>query len=128
VEHTVKLPISVNVVPGDEAANCLPHPTVRSEMLFQDAQASKKRASEAFETGDLDAGQALLEETNAALDAALEIAPVDAAESIRAEKDDVARMTSMSDTVGSAYMSKMTRDSYQQQNRKRGRRPPTDSR
>jgi hypothetical protein len=40
----------------------------------------------------------------------------------------VARMTSMSDTVGSAYMSKMTRDSYQQQNRKRGRRRPTDSR
>jgi Ca-activated chloride channel homolog len=127
VEHTVKLPISVNVVPGDEAATCLPHPTVRSEMLFQQAQASKRRASEAFETGDLDAGQALLDETNAALDAALAIAPADVADSIRAEKDDVTRMTSLSDTVGSAYMSKMTRDSYQQQNRKRGRRPSSDS-
>jgi Ca-activated chloride channel family protein len=127
VEHTVKLPISVNVVPGDEAANQIPHPTVRSEMLFQDAQASKKRASEAFETGDLDAGQALLDETNAALDAALAIAPVDVADSIRAEKDDVARMTHLSGTVGSAYMSKMTRDSYHQQNRKRGRPRPTDS-
>jgi Ca-activated chloride channel homolog len=114
-------------VPGDEAANCLPHPTVRSEMLFQDAQAAKKRASEAFETGDLDAGQALLDETNAALDAALSIAPVDVADSIRAEKDDVARMTHLSGTVGSAYMSKMTRDSYHQQNRKRGRPRPTDS-
>jgi Ca-activated chloride channel homolog len=127
VEHTVKLPISVNVVPGDEAAHCLPHPTVRSEMLFQDAQASKKRASEAFEIGDLRAGQALLDETNAALDAALKIAPVDAADSIQAEKDDVARMTHLSETMGSQYMSKTTRDSYHQQNRKRGRRPPTDS-
>jgi Ca-activated chloride channel homolog len=126
VEHTVKLPISVNVVPGDEAADCLPHPTVRSEMLFQDAQDSKKRASEAFETGDLEAGRALLHETNAALDEALAIAPVDVADSIRAEKDDVARMTHMSDTVGSQIMSKTTRDSYHQQNRKRGRPRPTN--
>jgi Ca-activated chloride channel family protein len=127
VEHTVKLPISVNVVPGDEAANCLPHPTVRSEMLFQQAQESKKRASEAFETGDLRAGQALLDETNATLDEALGIAPVDVADSIRAEKDDVARMTQLSETMGSQYMSKTTRDSYHQQNRKRGRPRPTES-
>jgi Ca-activated chloride channel family protein len=101
---------------------------VRSEMLFQDAQAIKRRASEAFENGDLAAGQALLDETNAALDAALAIAPVDAADSIQAEKDDVTRMTHLSGTVGSQIMSKTTRDSYHQQNRKRGRPRPTDPR
>jgi Ca-activated chloride channel family protein len=96
-------------------------------MLFQEAQESKKRASKAFEMGDLRAGQALLDETNAALDEALDIAPVEVADSIRAEKDDVARMTHLSETMGSQYMSKTTRDSYHQQNRKRGRPRPTDS-
>jgi Ca-activated chloride channel family protein len=126
VEHTVKLPISVNVVPGDEAAQRIPHPSVRSEVLFQEAQDSKKRASEAFERGDLDAGQAFLSRTDAALDAALAVAPADAVDGIRAEKDEVARMTSMTFNVGAAYMSKMTRESHHRQNRKRGRRPDAD--
>jgi Ca-activated chloride channel family protein len=122
VEHTMSLPLSVNVVPGDEAAQRIPHPSVRSEVLFQQAQDTKRRASEAFEKGDLDAGQGLLRETDAGLDAALALAPADAADSIRAEKQAVVRMTDDSRSVGSAYMSKMTRDSYHQQNRKRGRR------
>jgi Ca-activated chloride channel homolog len=122
VEHTMSLPLSVNVVPGDEAAQRIPHPSVRSEVLFQEAQDTKRRASEAFERGDLDAGQGLLRETDAGLDAALALAPADAADSIRAEKQAVTRMTDDSRSVGSAYMSKMTRDSYHQQNRKRGRR------
>ena len=112
----------MNVVPGDEAAQRIPHPSVRSEVLFQEAQDTKRRASEAFERGDLDAGQGLLRETDAGLDAALALAPADAADSIRAEKQAVTRMTDDSRSVGSAYMSKMTRDSYHQQNRKRGRR------
>jgi Ca-activated chloride channel family protein len=126
VEHTVKLPISVNVVPGDEASQRIPHPSVRSEVLFQEAQDSKNRASRAFESGDVDAGQALLSQTDAALDAALAIAPADVADSIRAEKEDVARMNKMGWSVGSAHMSKMTRDSYHRQNRKRGRQPGPD--
>jgi Ca-activated chloride channel family protein len=123
VEHTVTLPISVNVVPGDEAAQRIPNPTVRSEVLFQEAQDTKRRASEAFERGDLDAGQTLLAETRAVLDAAELMAPPGVLESIRAEQDDVGRMHGMTEAMGAPYMSKMTRDSYHRQNRKRGRRP-----
>jgi Ca-activated chloride channel family protein len=36
----------VNVVPGDEAAQRIPDPTVHSEVLFQEAKAAKKEASE----------------------------------------------------------------------------------
>ena len=52
VEQVVTLPITVNVVPGDEAAGRVPDPVVRSEVLFQEAQDDKKAASEALERGD----------------------------------------------------------------------------
>ena len=123
VEHTVRLPISVNVVPGDEAAQRVPDPSVHSEVLFQEAQDTKRRASEAFERGDVDGGQVLLAQTRAVLDAAELIAPDAVAESIRAERGEVGRMHSMTEVMGAPYMSKMTRDSYHRQNRKRGRRP-----
>ncbi len=51
------------------------------------------------------------------------IAPAPIAKGIADERADVERMTSMTEEVGSAYMSKLTRASYHQQNRKRGRRP-----
>ncbi|MBO0846490.1 MAG: hypothetical protein J2P22_13855 [Nocardioides sp.] len=57
------------------------------------------------------------------LDAADLIAPGLIAGSIRAERDEVAHMYGMTDAMGAPYMSKLTRDSYHGQNRKRGRRP-----
>jgi Ca-activated chloride channel family protein len=123
VEHSVKLPISVNVVPGDEAAARVPDPTVRSEVLFQEAQQAKRSASEAFERDDRATGLAKLAEARMRLGEAGSIAPAPAAMAITAELDDVDRMAAMTEQVGTAYMSKMTRDSYHRQNRKRGRRP-----
>ena len=123
VEHTITLPISVNVVPGDEAANRVPDATVRSEVLFQEAQDLKRRASEAFELGDGEAGKSLLDQTRAALDQAQACAPPAVADGIAAEKAEVEQMTWMTEDVGTAYMSKMTRASFHRQNRKRGRRP-----
>ncbi|HSD80171.1 MAG TPA: VWA domain-containing protein, partial [Solirubrobacteraceae bacterium] len=46
-EQAVTLPISVNVVPGDRAAGRIPDPTVRTELLFQQAQDAKRRAADA---------------------------------------------------------------------------------
>lgn len=128
IEHVVALPINVNVVPGDEAAGRAPHPTVQSEVLFQEAQDTKRQASEAFERGDVEDGKRLLGETKSRLSVAIEVAPEAVAGEIRAELDDVDRMDAMTYDVGSAYMSKMSRDSYHRMNRKRGRtaRPDTD--
>lgn len=121
VEHLASLPISVNVVPGDEAAGRTPHPTVQSEVLFQEAQDVKRQASEAFEHGDLETGRRLLGETKSRLARAIAVAPEGVADDIRAELADVDRMDSMTESVGSAFMSKVTRDSYHRMNRKRGR-------
>lgn len=60
VEQTISLPVSVNVVPGDEAAGRVPDPRVRSELLFQRAQQAKREAADAIAGGDeLRAMQAL---------------------------------------------------------------------
>lgn len=123
VEHTATLPVSVNVVPGDEAAGRVPHPTVRSEVLFQEAQDAKRQASEAFERGDLDRGQRLLDVTARCLASSLDVAPHQLKADIQAELHDVHRMGSVAHDMGAAYMSKVSRDSYHRMNRKRGRAP-----
>ncbi len=122
VEHVATLPINVNVVPGDEAAGRVPHPTVHSEMLFQEAQDAKRRASEAFERGDLATGQQYLDDTKATLQRAIDVAPAAVADEMRTELADVGTMQVMSAQMGAPYMSKVSRDSYHSMNRKRGRR------
>ena len=50
--HKVSIPVSVNVVPGDEAAGRVPNPTVRTERAFQQAQRDKQAATDALRAGD----------------------------------------------------------------------------
>ena len=54
--------------------------------------------------------------TNCAATAPKELKP-----EIRTELEEVERMDAMTNEVGSAYLSKMTHDSYHRMNRKRGR-------
>jgi Ca-activated chloride channel family protein len=126
VEHVATLPVSVNVVPGDEAAGRVPEPTVASEVLFQEAQDAKRQASEAYERGDTQSGGRLLDETTARLERALAVAPEAGRAEISAELADVERTKRRSVDLGAAYASKVTRDSYHRMNRKRGRTPRPD--
>lgn len=123
VEHVASLPVSVNVVPGDEAAGRVPEPTVVSEVLFQEAQDAKRQASEAYERGDTETGRRLLDETTARLERALTLAPETGQAEIRAELAEVETTKRRSLDLGAAYASKVTRDSYHRMNRKRGRTP-----
>ncbi len=52
--HTLTQPVAVNVVPGDEAAGRVPHPTVISEKAFQAVQQAKREAADALRRGDGD--------------------------------------------------------------------------
>lgn len=129
IEHVVSLPVSVNVVPGDEAAGRIAHPSVQSEVLFQEAQDVKRQASEAFERGQFDEGQRLIGETKTRLTQSLQVAPEKLKPEIQVELDDVARMEQLghdSGHMGAPMMSKMSRDSYHRMNRKRGRRIDPD--
>ncbi|MCX6397196.1 MAG: VWA domain-containing protein [Propionibacteriales bacterium] len=127
IEQRVSLPISVNVVPGDERGDRVPHPTVQSEVLFQEAQEAKRKASEAFESGDLDGGELFLAMAGGLIGGALAITPEGLADAVRSEQEEIDRMRMMTRHQDTSYMSKMTRDSFHQQNRKRGRRRPTSA-
>jgi Ca-activated chloride channel family protein len=53
-QHTVSVPVHINVVPGDEAAGRIADPTVGSEVLYQRVQQAKRRASSKLTEGDAD--------------------------------------------------------------------------
>lgn len=52
-EHSVGLPIAVNVVPGDEARNRIPNPVVEVERLMTDIDARKRSVSSSLRTGQI---------------------------------------------------------------------------
>ena len=51
-EHHVQLPISVNVVPGDQARNRVPNPVVEVEMLLAESDDAKRTATQALREYD----------------------------------------------------------------------------
>lgn len=126
IEQSVTLPITVNVVPGDEVAGRIADPVVRSELLYQEAQQSKRRASDAFEAGDLETGKRLLLAASSDLALACGAAPDEQREDFAREAEEVNGMYRHADGVGTNYMSKHTRASFYRQNTKRGRRRPSD--
>lgn len=69
-QHTVTVPLHVNVVPGDDAAARIPDPVVRTELVYLQVQRAKRRAS-----GHLSAGRT----TEALADIGLAQAAVDQA-------------------------------------------------
>ncbi len=51
-QHNVTIPISVNVVPGDQAAGRIPDPRVQVEELLVDVDAAKRGVSTSLRDGD----------------------------------------------------------------------------
>lgn len=69
--HVAEVPLHVNVVPGDQVAGRIPHPTVRTERVFQSAQRAKRDASDALRRGDTGAAEARLRDAGDELSAFL---------------------------------------------------------
>ena len=61
-EHRVSLPVSVNVVPGDEARGRVPDPIVTAESLLLDVAESKAGVAETLRSGDTDRARTDLDE------------------------------------------------------------------
>lgn len=57
VEHVVRVPLSVNVLPGDEAAGRIRKPEVEREKLLLTVQSAKQRGEDALRDGDRDAAR-----------------------------------------------------------------------
>ncbi len=81
-QHTIMLPVSVNVVPADLAAGRVPSPEVQREKLLLQTQQAKREAEEALRRGDRDAAARTL---GLATDAILGAPPAYQDDEVRAE-------------------------------------------
>jgi len=97
--------------------------TVRTELVFQEAQQNKRLASEALERGDRKTAKRLLGEAASSLGMVAAAAPPGAQADLNLEINELAAMGEQVDGSDTAYTSKLTRASYHDKNRKRGRRP-----
>jgi Ca-activated chloride channel family protein len=60
-QHTVTLPVSVNVVPADVAAGRVPSADVQRERLMLEAQRAKKASEDALRQGDYEGARDALD-------------------------------------------------------------------
>jgi Ca-activated chloride channel family protein len=74
-QHTITVPPHINVVPGDQAAGRIPDPAVRSEVLYQQVQQAKRRASTHLSAGDTTSALAEIRDAQAVVHAALAAGP-----------------------------------------------------
>lgn len=120
LEHTVTLPISVNVVPGDVAAQRVPLPEVVVQQLLVEAATAKATAAESLRAGDPVTAQAALDAaaTNlGSLSQALEVlrrhGHLDPTRShalqqtITLEADELATLRDQADALPAEYSSKL---------------------
>ncbi len=75
VQHTLTMPVHVNVVPGDQAAGRVPDAEVRSEALFQRAQQVKKESSRLLSEGRVAEARGLMQTTSRTLRSHLDTVP-----------------------------------------------------
>ena len=123
VEQVVTIPVTVNVVPGDQAAGRVPDPVVRTEVLFQEAQQLKKAAGEAMANGDRDAARAALSDARTSLWQASAVAPPEIRGDVAREVQEVAVLVDELRDGDLNRTSKRTAESFHRQSRKRGRGP-----
>lgn len=124
--HTVTVPISVNVVPGDEAAGRIPDPVVRTEVAFQQAQQAKRDADEVLRRGDAVGAGRLLAAGATALTEALSLAPPHLGAELAAEAAELADLADRVRWDDAGRVRRANYSSWHSGTRKRGRpRPPT---
>ncbi len=128
VEHTVTLPVSVNVVPGDEAAGRVPRPVVVAERLLQQVQSAKKDVVRALKSGDNAGASAALRSAQQTLTAGAVSLPVELQEAIEVEGAELERLSQMTQDShqDNRRTSKSAMNSYSSNSRSRNRRAPQD--
>ncbi|MGY1777766.1 VWA domain-containing protein [Geodermatophilus sp. SYSU D00804] len=123
VEQVVALPVQVNVVPGDAAAGRVPDPVVRSELLYQRAQAAKRSASRLLQAGDVPGALRVLTDARRAVEGALAAAPGELATDLREESAQLQELALEAGSGLATRASKRMSADAALKSRTRGRRP-----
>lgn len=128
-QHTVTVPLHVNVVPGDQAAGRIPDPAVRTELMYLQVQQAKRRASRHLSANEPGAALAELRKARASVLDAMDDSP----DYLRADlAEEVSSLTYLADQTeqGSiARAAKYSSSDASYKSRSRGRAlPPNDER
>jgi Ca-activated chloride channel family protein len=75
VQHSVNLPVHVNVLPGDQAAGRIPDPVVRTELAFLQGQRAKRAAAQRMSQGDTGGALAQMQVARSMIAGAMDAAP-----------------------------------------------------
>ena len=124
-QHTVTVPLHVNVVPGDEAAGRIPNPVVRTELAFQRAQSAKRDASSALSAGDPRAARRSLRSARSALLDACAAAPPAMAAELQDELAVLSELEHEAATGNLAHAAKLSSADASFKSRTRGRNRPS---
>jgi Ca-activated chloride channel family protein len=114
------IPLSVNVVPGDQAAGRAENPHVRTELAFQHAQRAKREATDALRDGDVAKASALYRGASVDLRTAEVSAPAESAPELASEAallDDLANRAD----YDAMSVRKRARSDHHMKSRRRGR-------
>ncbi len=122
--HTVDLPVSINVVPGDEARGRVPDARVRIARLLLDVDDVKRSASERLRAGDTDAAQSSLADAVARVRSGRDMAGDDEllAGRIDAAVADLEELERSTRERSEEWSSKLAMESYNQTSRGKQRR------
>jgi Ca-activated chloride channel family protein len=113
-EQTITIPVHVNVVPGDEAAGRIADPKVETELIYQQVQDAKRRASEALRDGDTGAAAQ-------AYGAAAALIPAAAPVELAGERAILAELAHRTDAGEVAWAAKFARSEHARKSGRRGR-------
>ncbi|MGW3606723.1 hypothetical protein [Micromonospora sp. NPDC005161] len=125
-QHTITVPLHVNVVPGDQAAGRVPDPTVRTELIYLQVQQAKRRASGHLSAGAPDAALAEIRHAQDALSDALPAAPAHLHDDLTEEATALAYLSDQTEHGMIARAAKYSSMDAAYKSGKRGRtRPPS---
>jgi Ca-activated chloride channel family protein len=120
VQHSVTVPVHVNVLPGDQAAGRVPDATVRTELAYLQTQRAKRAAAEFMSGGNAPAALGELRRARAMASRMMQAAPA----MMRGEiSEDIATIDLLSTEVAGGRMrraAKVASADTTQKSRRRG--------
>jgi Ca-activated chloride channel family protein len=117
-EQTITIPVTVNVVPGDEAAGRVADAQVRTELVYQQAQQDKRRAADALGAGDVRGAIGAYDEARRRLAAQMQASP---SAELDEETEAIGRLMRRAIGGERAWSAKAARMDHHYKSRRRGR-------
>jgi Ca-activated chloride channel homolog len=123
-QHTVSVPLHVNVVPGDQAAGRVADPAVRTELIYLRAQQAKRRASTHLSAGDTEAALKEIRAAQESVTRAMADAPPDLVADLAEEVESLSYLANETQSGLIARAAKFSSSDSYTKSSKRGRMAP----